>query len=467
MRSRLVTSNVPLRGQSSAVIPCMERDERGMAPLWFASNPTQQVNRAGPQPPGVRMYAAADASRIPGNVPPQMPPFQGPMPHMRGHLQHSGSHGLPRRAPPFPPRGGSMQHTTQGKGQPFAVHGSASMRLPHFRNVDRPRHLQVQPDLRGRMPFPPPRIHRPMPPVHHSAAVMQGVHRGMPHNHTARPHNTMRTRMGPQSMPHHAPMRAPHSSAAHQPISQEPLRELQNQNICKGATPTIQKIPLNPGVISRAQDAAADAAEILLGLRAVPSPPPPLTEKSDVRLETPSLDSLPDEPLSLPSRLCVPEDEAKLNSMHCFLRSDLLELFVVETSKSPKTTRDSPSNDDILHNVGYRVGSASGRVGLRCVHCAKARLQNGCSEGEAPMAVFYPKSISELYRLVTSWQRVHLRKCRNLPPSVRERYEETRQDKSRGKTQWWVTSAEQIGLVDCTSKAGGIRFAVAPNGLSI
>jgi hypothetical protein len=202
------------------------------------------------------------------------------------------------------------------------------------------------------------------------------------------------------------------------------------------------------------QDAATDAAEILLGLRAIPSPPPPLEAKIEKRDDSPNVAETSQ---LIPSRLAVRDDGAKLNSMHCFLRSELLELFVVE-NKSPKNGK---STNDCAgdQNKDYKVGSASGRVGLRCVHCAKARLRNGSSDGEAPMAVFYPKSIAELYRLVTSWQRVHLRKCRNLPPTVREKYEKTRQDKSRGKTQWWVASAYQIGLVDCKSKAGGIRFA--------
>jgi len=76
------------------------------------------------------------------------------------------------------------------------------------------------------------------------------------------------------------------------------------------------------------------------------------------------------------------------------------------------------------------------------------------------MAVFYPKSIAEIYRLVTSWQRCHLRKCRNVPPAARARWQTLRDnDKSRGKTHYWVTSAKQIGLMDCQSRAGGIRFA--------
>eukprot|EP00536_Pseudo-nitzschia_multiseries_P003865 jgi/Psemu1/186720/e_gw1.61.86.1 len=79
---------------------------------------------------------------------------------------------------------------------------------------------------------------------------------------------------------------------------------------------------------------------------------------------------------------------------------------------------------------------------------------------DAPMSVFYPKSIAEIYRLVTSWQRCHLRKCKKIPPAARAKWQQLRDnDKSRGKTHYWVTSAKQLGLMDCQSRAGGIRFA--------
>eukprot|EP00980_Cylindrotheca_fusiformis_P006653 scaffold1390_cov138-Cylindrotheca_fusiformis.AAC.56 len=150
-------------------------------------------------------------------------------------------------------------------------------------------------------------------------------------------------------------------------------------------------------------------------------------------------------PENYPRRLALDYDDAKLNSLHCYLRSDLLEIFVVEKSQTKSPT--------------HSPGSSVGRVGLRCVHCAIARKQKD-DRDEAPMAVFYPKSIAEIYRLVTSWQRCHLRKCRNLPPSVRKQWQALRDtDKSRGKTHYWVTSAKQIGLMDCASRAGGIRFA--------
>lgn len=150
-------------------------------------------------------------------------------------------------------------------------------------------------------------------------------------------------------------------------------------------------------------------------------------------------------PENYPTRLCLPCDSSKLNTLHCFLRSELLEIFVVEKSRN-KSPAHSP-------------GSSVGRVGLRCVHCAMARKQRD-DRDEAPMAVFYPKSVAEIYRLVTSWQRCHLRKCRNLPPPVRSRWQALRDnDKSRGKTHYWVTSARHLGLADCNSRAGGVRFA--------
>lgn len=164
-------------------------------------------------------------------------------------------------------------------------------------------------------------------------------------------------------------------------------------------------------------------------------------------------------PKDFPTRLALPNDEAKLNSLHCFLRSELLEIFVVERSQNKSPT--------------HSPGSSVGRVGLRCVFCAMQRKRNQISPtddtvstpqqhrcDEAPMAVFYPKSIAEIYRLVTSWQRCHLRKCRNLPPDIRAKWQLLREnDKSRGKTHYWITSAKEIGLVDCQSRAGGIRFA--------
>lgn len=281
------------------------------------------------------------------------------------------------------------------------------------------------------------------------------------------------------------------------PLASAPLRESRSQNVVVPTevvsaptpkTPTASEGQQHPkpqeqdtppkattttnGVVKF--EALQDAASILLELRSSSSPPTIASEEQEQRSDDGSTDIYNEQreedeemrcnddegdqdppvmevPKSFPSRLSLPGDESWLNSLHCFLRSELLEVFVVEKSQTKSPT--------------HSPGSSVGRVGLRCVHCAQARKkgvgQPSDDRGEAPMAVFYPKCISEIYRLVTSWQRCHLRKCRNLPPDVRAKWTILREtDKSRGKTQYWVTSAREIGLVDCSSRAGGVRFAL-------
>ena len=140
-----------------------------------------------------------------------------------------------------------------------------------------------------------------------------------------------------------------------------------------------------------------------------------------------------------PTRLSLQNDRANLNSLHCFIRSELLEIFVIE---------------------GPKDNSMAGRIGMQCVHCSLNRPKDPKRENEATMAVFYPRSISEIYRLVTNWTRCHLSKCKNIPPSVRSYWDSLRAvDKSRGKVAYWIESAKQLGMVDITStKAGGVTF---------
>ena len=204
-------------------------------------------------------------------------------------------------------------------------------------------------------------------------------------------------------------------------------------------------------------------ASLLLGLSSdtsndnSPATVPTLQDESDIVEKTQSkIESLPKTcfpvpvPKDYPKSLTLPNDTVKLNALHCFIRSDLLEIFVVEPSPEALKFRHAPS-------------SSVGRVGFRCIHCAKARTNamNSMHDDEAPMSAFYPKTVSEIYRLVTSWQRCHVRKCKNLPKETREKWYSLREtEKCRGKTAYWVDSARKIGLVDCTSRTGGIRFNI-------
>lgn len=207
-----------------------------------------------------------------------------------------------------------------------------------------------------------------------------------------------------------------------------------------------------------------------------------------------------------PTRLALPKDESELNSLHCFVRQELLEMFIIPededykislplclpVSASEKQVNTSPSvpiSPSSTGTAGESSVSASskmptkkssyfgGRVGFRCVHCAHVQPRPSfiCTNGDkksrvldpeviiqnsnAPMATFYPKSLSDLYRLVCTWQRVHFHKCRHIPPSTRNLYHKLKHtDRTRGKTRYWVTSAKEIGLADDPKGGGCVRY---------
>jgi hypothetical protein len=159
-------------------------------------------------------------------------------------------------------------------------------------------------------------------------------------------------------------------------------------------------------------------------------------------------------------RLALPEDAHELNSLHCFVRAELLEVFAlpddgVSSNQGRTQSRSSRRTGTTVTTSGRSY--ASGRVGLRCVYCA--HLPRRARTGST-MSSFYPKSLSDLYRSVCTWQRIHFRTCRHIPPQVREGYWQLKEsDRTRGKTRYWVTSAQRIGLVDVDSERGGICFA--------
>jgi hypothetical protein len=285
--------------------------------------------------------------------------------------------------------------------------------------------------------------------------------------------------MNQQNPKHHDSMASNQKvkDSEHQEL-QAPLRESRHQNVHVPLQPTMREQRVDhvstPGgkkaPVSTGGSTNVDTASILLELRTSNSSSPVATTDihgnennsiSTVKTTNATTsenkeheDSPPTKttnlvPKNYPKRLALEDDDNKLNTLHCFIRSELLEIFVVDQTicSSPPSAAGS--------------GSALGRVGLRCVHCAQERRRLKVSDrNEAPMAVFYPKCVSEIYRLITSWQRCHLRKCRNLPPKVREQWDELRkEDRSRGKTAYWVTSATQLGLVDCQSKGRGVRFS--------
>jgi hypothetical protein len=228
-----------------------------------------------------------------------------------------------------------------------------------------------------------------------------------------------------------------HYSGHHYPTSWRPSRVLQNASHCLNNTSKHRQQQ------SRAKKPRQQTKQVSSSSSLRPAP-----------LVQPASKQHPAVPATYPRRLGLPNDSVKLNQLHCFVREQLLEIFVVE----PRGSSSSSAAEGVTAS-----GTSVGRVGLRCFFCALNRRTDASyrAETEAPMAVFYPKRVAEIYRLVTSWQRCHVRKCRSMPPAVRGRWEELRRsEKCRGKTAYWTDAAHEIGLIDCRHQTG-VRFQVA------
>ena len=211
--------------------------------------------------------------------------------------------------------------------------------------------------------------------------------------------------------------------------------------------------------------------------------------------------------VKLPTRLALPRDQFEVNSLHCYVRAELLELFVVPSKKidlygsnrnnksnnknnsvqkrgimdekdiatlATRKTRSRQSNCASTDVVTTMVSSSKskslgqgatnrrhipGRVGLRCVHCKTYQMNRALckklSSIDATKADFYPKSVEQLYREVCTWQRVHFQHCPYVSQECRDKYRHLKEsDKTRGKTKYWEASAKEIGLVNACNISG-------------
>lgn len=162
------------------------------------------------------------------------------------------------------------------------------------------------------------------------------------------------------------------------------------------------------------------------------STPPSDGSRTEVQSAAVTLDLKQERSVSL----AMPDDSNELNSLHCFVRSDLLEVFSMEDDSSSKR------------------GRTTARVGLRCVHCG--HLPRKQKEG-ASMSIFYPKSLQDIYRSVCTWQRIHFKACKHVPQELVEQYDYFKDmDRTRGKKQHWVDSAYRLGLRNFDDNRGGI-----------
>jgi len=119
--------------------------------------------------------------------------------------------------------------------------------------------------------------------------------------------------------------------------------------------------------------------------------------------------------------LAMPEDVESLNSLHCFVRSKLLEIFV----------------------DGFE---SNHRVGIRCIHCSHIRH---CDRDAG--SIQYPHSLADIHRSVCTWQNIHFKNCRYVPSDVLSHYMHLKNDdRIKSDDKYWFESARKMGLVDDT-----------------
>jgi len=154
----------------------------------------------------------------------------------------------------------------------------------------------------------------------------------------------------------------------------------------------------------------------------------------------------PPHPLSttLPKSLATPRDSKELNSLHCFVRSELLEIFAVDSQQQDKDSRNQL------------------KVGLRCKYCGHlSRAERRRQTSSSTMRSFFPKSIQDIYRGVCTWQRVHCQICPFIPKRLQEQYRYLKDhDHTRGKKQHWMDSALALGLRNVGKERNGVTYLV-------
>jgi hypothetical protein len=190
--------------------------------------------------------------------------------------------------------------------------------------------------------------------------------------------------------------------------------------------------------------------------------------------------------------LAMPDDKVHLNSLHCFVRTHLLEFTSCDSNKnkvvrrySRKAAKNQKRQYNVARNGSARInvlsdGTQHQQVGLQCVYCAahehnkqeedgngngntqlvqessapenstSSRLKSAIAKDQrASASAFFPKAVDEVYRGVCTWQRTHFPYCPHVPNHIKETYQRLKEeDKSRGKTKYWTDAAHRLGLRD-------------------
>jgi hypothetical protein len=134
----------------------------------------------------------------------------------------------------------------------------------------------------------------------------------------------------------------------------------------------------------------------------------------------------------------------------------------------------SASADDLAANSKGRVPPIRGRVGFRCLYCARA-FQSGKCARMPPGSTSFPVDFTALYNLAIQKQQTHLENCPNMPFNMKWRNVKhaiktegnsspgPRKRMKRGvsATAYWRISCRRLGIVKLQNNAG-LRFGRDP-----
>ena len=134
------------------------------------------------------------------------------------------------------------------------------------------------------------------------------------------------------------------------------------------------------------------------------------------------------------------KDEEHVNSLHCFVREELLEVFVV-------------GNPD---KNGDKDG---GQVGIRCKYCVGTKSRGAAANGAGTMRYFFPPNVETIYQRTCTWQRLHFPFCNDIPQHLVEKYHHLKAtDKTRGRKAHWAWCAKGQGMRNSEEPRGGVFY---------
>jgi hypothetical protein len=234
-----------------------------------------------------------------------------------------------------------------------------------------------------------------------------------------------------------------HSSADRLPSSIGALPSIaSNQYMYAGASTAPQGQEPLQDILRRLSAATQQRAGTLqdYGLASAPTQLPSPAKRS-ITTSAQRLPLLPpcDEGLVLPHTqrvkhpLGIDEDHNWLSEFHCFVRSELVEVF-----RSSREDCKARNNSIAFHQVG-----------IRCRFCAHITPTARAGRSSA-----FPSSLRQLYQSFTMMLRDHFGKCDMMPSRVRQEFLALKDKPSQGATdskRFWIYSGMKIGMADSTN----------------